>query len=104
VLHELLDDIKYARRFTKVAQASPVLEAKVPNEIIIKFCKNFPSLAGKIRFNSSEDKIILDTKVSKDLFIKLLMDNYLTSDLTKINYESVAKDYANNKLPLEGNQ
>jgi hypothetical protein len=44
------------------------------------------------RFNQAEDKIILDSKVSKDLFIKLLMDNFLTSDLTKFHYESVAKD------------
>ncbi len=91
-LRELVDDIKYARRFTKVAKASPVIRAGVPNATIISFCKAFPSLAGKIRFNNTEDKIILDTKVSKDLFIKLLMDNYLTSDLTKFHYESVAKD------------
>lgn len=92
VLHELLDDVKYARRFTKVAKASPVLKARVPNQHIIDFCKTFPQLAGKIRFNEAEDKILLDTKVSKDLFIKLLMDDFLTSELTNFHYASVAKD------------
>jgi len=92
VLRELLDDIKYARRFTKVAKASPVLKAQIPNQDIISFCKTFIKLAGKIRFNQTEDKILLDTKVSKDLFIKVLMDDFLTSELTKFHYESVAKD------------
>lgn len=92
VLKELLEDMKYARRFVKVAKGSPVLRANIPNTSIINFCKTFPKLAGKIRFNKAEDQILLDTKVSKDLFIKLLMDDYLTSDLTKFHYESVAKD------------
>ncbi|ACT47135.1 anti-phage protein KwaB [Methylotenera mobilis] len=91
-LRELLEDIKYARRFVKVAKGSPVLIKNIPNTSIISFCKTFPALAGRIRFNQAEDKIVLDSKVSKDLFIKLLMDNFLTSDLTKFHYESVAKD------------
>jgi len=92
VLRELLDDVKYARRFTKVAKASPVLKASVPNASIINFCKTFPSLAGRIRFNEADDKIVLDTKVSRDLFIKLLMDDFLTSELTTYHYSSMAKD------------
>lgn len=92
VLHELLEDVKYARRFTKIAKSSPVMKSGVPNSSIIEFCKSFPKLAGRIRFNDAEDKIVLDTKVSKDLFIKLLMDDFLTSELTNFHYESVAKD------------
>jgi hypothetical protein len=94
VLYELLDEVKYARRFTKVARSSPVLRAQVPNASIIQFCRSFPKLAGRIRFNDAGDKIVLDTKVSKDLFIKLLMDDFLTSELTNFHYESVAKDIA----------
>jgi hypothetical protein len=92
VLKELLEDMKYARRFVKVAKGSPVLIKNIPNASIISFCKTFPSLKGRIRFNNVGDKIVLDTNVSKDLFIKLLMDNFLTSDLTEFHYESVAKD------------
>lgn len=98
VLHELLDDVRYARRFTKVAKSSPVMKAEVSNSSIINFCKTFPRLAGKIRFNDGEDKIILDTKVSKDLFIKLLMDDFLTSELTQYHYTSVAKDSADDAI------
>jgi hypothetical protein len=94
VLYELLEDVKYARRLTKVAKASPVIAKAITNDSIIKFCKKFPKLSGKIRFNETEDRIILDTKVSQDLFIKLLMDDYLTSELTALHYESVAKDSA----------
>lgn len=97
VLHELLEDVKYARRLTKVANASPVIKKSIPNASIINFCKNFPKLSGRIRFNDTEDRIILDTKVSQDLFIKLLMDDYLTSELTDLHYESLAKDSAENE-------
>ena len=93
-LHELLDNIKYVRRFTKIAKSSPVLKKGVANTSIISFCKTFPKLAGKFRFNDKEDKIFLDTNVSKDLFIKLLMDDFLTSELTSYHYESIAKDSA----------
>lgn len=92
VFRELLDDVTYARRLTKIAKASPVIRAGVSGATIVQFCKTFPKLAGRIRFNQDNDKVILDTKVSKDLFIKVLMDDFLTSELTKFHYASVAKD------------
>ena len=92
VLRELVDDMKYARRFTKIAKASPVLKAGIPGASIVQFCKTFPHLVGRIRFNDENNKVILDTKVSKDLFIKILMDDFLTTELTKFHYASVAKD------------
>lgn len=91
-LLELLDDVTFARKLVKVSKSSPVIRSGVENSVIVSFCKTFPSLKGKIRFNENEDKINLDTKVSKNLFVQLLMDNYLTSELTKYNYASVAKD------------
>ena len=90
-MRELIEDVKYARRLTKVARASPVLKSGISSESIAQFCMTFPTLIGRIRFNE-DNKIILDTKVSKDLFIKLLMDDFLTSELTKFHYASVAKD------------
>lgn len=92
VLQELADDLRYARKFTKIAKSSPVIEAGVTNQSIIGFCESFPALQGKIRFNDAGDQICLDTKKSKDLFIKLLMDDFLTSELTDFHYTSVAKD------------
>lgn len=97
VLEELLENVKYARKLTKIGKSSPVLSARVPSGAIIGFCRIFPSLAGKIRFNATEDKIVLDTNVSKDLFIKLLMDDFLTSQLTNFHYASLAKDKVDQK-------
>lgn len=91
-LNELVADVSWSRKLMKVAQSSPVLNANVPNESIIQFCKDFPKLSNKIRFNDDNSQIVLDTKVSKKLFLQLLMDDFLTSELTKFHYESVAKD------------
>lgn len=92
VLRELVDDVKYARRLTKIAKASPVLKAGISGESIVQFCKKYPHLVGRVRFNGDGNKVMLDTKVSKDLFIKVLMDDFLTSELTRFHYASVAKD------------
>lgn len=92
VIKELLEDVKYARKLTKIAKASPVIEAKIENNKIIEFCKIYPYLKNRIRFSADGTKISLDTKVSKDLFIKILMDDFLTSQLTQFYYESLAKD------------
>ena len=64
----------------------------VPHPAIINFCKTYPSLAGRITFNSDETKILLTTKVSKDLILKVFLDDNLTSELTQAHYESHAKD------------
>lgn len=99
-LHELIEDVTTARKLTRVAKGSPVLKANIDNTNIIEFCKNYPALQGRIRFNAEGDKIQLDTKVSKNLFIQLLMDDFLTSELTEFHYTSLAKDEAE-KLALE---
>jgi len=92
ILKELVEDIKYARRFTKIAKSSPVLKLQISGEKIFEFCKMFPGLLDRIKFNDENNKITLDTKVSKDLFIKILQDDFLTSELTKFHYASVSKD------------
>jgi len=94
VLNDMIEDVKYARKFTKIAQSSPVLKEKIKNDRIIHFCKTFPKLKGKIRFNDAENQIRLDTKLSKELFIQLLMDDFLTSELTNHHYTSLAKNEA----------
>ena len=94
LLQEMIEEVKYARKLTKVAKASPVIKAEIDNQKIISFCRSFPQLKGRIRFNETGDQIRLDTKVSKDLFIKLLMDDFLTSELTNFHYTSLAKDEA----------
>ncbi|OUL64015.1 anti-phage protein KwaB [Flavobacterium sp. AJR] len=100
VLEELIDDIGFARRLTKVRRSSPVIINNIPNSQIIVFSNTHPALRGKIKFNTDMTKINLDTRVSKNLFIKLLNDDYLTSELTSLFYDSLAKD----GVKIEDNQ
>jgi len=91
-LKELVSDVRFARKLTKVARNSPVIRLGIPNESIIKFAKNHPLTKKKMKYNDSQTKFHLDTKVSKDLLIKILNDDLLTSELTKLYYDSLAKD------------
>ena len=90
VLDELVEDVTFARKLTKVAKSSPIITHNIPNEDIIRFSQTHPALKGKMRCDS--DKFVLDTKVSKNLFVKLLNDDFLISELTRLYYDSIAKD------------
>ncbi|WP_110975568.1 anti-phage protein KwaB [Acinetobacter sp. WCHAc060042] len=89
---ELVDDMSFARKLSRISADSPVIKKNIPSEKILTFCKNFPSVKGKIRFNDDDTKILLDTKVSKNIIIKIFLDDMLTSELTESHYESLAKD------------
>lgn len=89
-----LDDISFSRKLVRAARASPVLGA-IPNEQIIAFVSNHPTLRGKFRLSDDKSMIKLDTKVSQNLFLKLLNDDFLQSELTKRYYASLAKDTLN---------
>lgn len=91
-LKELVSDVRFARKLTKVARNSPVIRLGIPNESIITFAKNHPLTKKKMKYNDSQTKFHLDTKVSKNLLIKILNDDLLTSELTKLYYDSLAKD------------
>lgn len=91
-LIELIDDIKFARKLVKIHKSSPVLRLSIPNSEIIKFCQNYPKIKGKIKISTSGNQLLLDTNISKELFIKILMDDYLTSELTKLHYDTLAKN------------
>lgn len=94
-LEELVDDVSFARKLTKVAKSSPVINLNIPNEEIIKFAQSYPFTKNKMRFTNDGTKFDLDTRVSKDLFIQILNDDLLTSELTKQYYASLAKDGIN---------
>lgn len=91
-LKNLVNNVSFARKLTKVARNSPVIKLNIPNENIIAFAKSNPLTKSKMRFNSDETQFKLDTRVSKDLLIKILNDDLLTSELTKLYYDSLAKD------------
>lgn len=92
VLTELIDDITFARKLTKIARSSPVIQKQIPNLNIINFVRSHPATRDKMRLGNNDTQIFLDTKISKNLFVKLLNDDFLTSELTRSYYDSLAKD------------
>jgi len=90
-LGEMIEDITFARKLTKIGSHSPVLN-KIPANIIIEFVKTYPTLRGKFEFNDDNSRIKLTTKRSKNLFLKLLNDDFLQSQLTELHYDSLAKE------------
>jgi hypothetical protein len=82
-------DLPSAKKLIKVRR-SPVLQ--VPTANVINFIRNHPKLNGKIRFNADETLIALNTGVSKAFFLKLLNDDFLFSQLTELQYDTIAKD------------
>ena len=91
-LEDELDNVAFSRKLTKVCTHSKVV-GKVSNKKIIKFTKRHKYFESHpIKLNVEGDKFILDTKKSKEAFLKLLNDDLLRSELTKGEYESVAKN------------
>lgn len=88
---DLLGKTSFARKVVKI-KYSPVIQRNIPNAQIIAFTQTHPSLANKMRYSEDGTQIILYTKIAKELFIKMLDDAYLTSELTAQHYESSAKD------------
>lgn len=94
VLEARLDEISFARKLVKSASSSPVL-GKIPNEQVIGFTKAHPALRGKFKYSDDGSQINLKTKKSQNLFLKLLNDDFLQSELTRLYYDSIAKDSVN---------
>ncbi len=90
-LAEDLEDAAFSRRLIQTTSDSPVL-GKIPVEAIIVFTKTYPTLQGKFKYSGPGTQIHLDTKKSKILFLKMLNDDFLQSELTKAYYDSLAKD------------
>lgn len=94
-LEEMTTDLKFARKLMRVKADSAVLG--LPFTRISSFIKQHPSLKKRIRFNEDGTRISLDTKTSKQLFLKLLDDDFLKSELTELLYEAEIKDRLGNE-------
>lgn len=94
VLSDELDNITFARKLTRVYKDSKVI-GKVENNQIIAFSQQHSYFRNNpLKLNANKDKFLLDTKKSKNTFIKLLNDDLLTSELTSNDYEALAKNNA----------
>ncbi len=90
ILSGRVDDLRFARKLAKISKDSPVF--KVPQADIIEFTKKHPFLKDKFKYTADGSQIELSSKLSQDNFVKLLNDDFLRSELTKIDYESPAKN------------
>lgn len=92
-LTEGAEDVSFARKLIKVTKSSPVL-TEVDKPTLITFIKQYSDgmLLSQLRFNDNEDAIILSSKKSRSILLKILNDDYLESKLTSHLYSSVAKD------------
>lgn len=96
VLKDSADEVAFARKLSKVKKTSPIFANNIPKEVIVEFTKNNPGLKGAFKYSADGQTIRLDTKKSKDAFVKLLNDAFLRSELTKEYYEARAKDNITN--------
>lgn len=92
VLKDSAEEVSFARKLSKVKKTSPIFANKIPKEVIVEFTKTNPGLKGAFKYSDDGLTIRLDTKKSKEAFIKLLNDSFLRSELTKEYYEARAKD------------
>lgn len=96
VLKDSTEEVAFARKLSKVKKTSPIFANNIPKEVIVEFTKNNPGLKGAFKYSEDGQAIRLDTKKSKEAFIKLLNDAFLRSELTKEYYEARAKDNITN--------
>ncbi|HFJ3302650.1 TPA: Kiwa anti-phage protein KwaB-like domain-containing protein, partial [Salmonella enterica] len=84
-------ELSFSRKLAKVSKHSPVL-GKIEATNIINYVANHEVLSSLLQINEQKTKLIIKTKESQRFFIKLMCDDYLKSDLTKLMYDSLAKD------------
>ncbi|MCU7247880.1 anti-phage protein KwaB [Pseudomonas koreensis] len=84
-------DVTFAKKVIRAIAHSRVLDT-VGNDQIIQFIKQHHSLSKKIKINELETRIIIETKISQNFFMKLLNDDYLRSELTNFEYDADNKD------------
>ncbi|MBO5715198.1 MAG: DUF4868 domain-containing protein [Clostridia bacterium] len=92
VLKDSAEEVSFARKLSKVKKTSPIFANNIAKEVIVQFTKTNPGLKGAFKYSEDGLTIRLDTKKSKEAFVKLLNDAFLRSELTKEYYEARAKD------------
>ncbi|EEC0673043.1 DUF4868 domain-containing protein, partial [Salmonella enterica subsp. enterica] len=78
-------ELSFSRKLAKVSKHSPVL-GKIEATNIINYVANHEVLSSLLQINEQKTKLIIKTKESQRFFIKLMCDDYLKSDLTKLMY------------------
>ncbi len=89
-LEELIQEKKFAKKIIKIKADTPVLA--LPFDRLKTFILGHPKLKRRLKFNDAQDRIKFHSKTSKELFLKLLSDSYLKSELTDLLYETDEKE------------
>jgi hypothetical protein len=90
-LDDSIEDISFARKLLKVTENSKVINQQIPLEDVAKFITE-RSYLKSIKINPEDNRLILNSKISKQKFLKILDDDYLKSELTESEYETLVKD------------
>jgi hypothetical protein len=94
-LEELIQEKKFAKKIVKIKADTPVLA--LPFDRLRTFILGHPKLKRRLKFNDTQDRIKFHSKTSKELFLKLLSDSYLKSELTDLLYETDEKEQLSNE-------
>lgn len=94
-LEELIQEKKFAKKIIKIKADTPVLA--LPFDRLKTFILGHPKLKRRLKFNDAQDRIKFHSKTSKELFLKLLSDSYLKSELTDLLYETDEKEQLSNE-------
>ena len=98
-LKELANELKFAKKIMSIRHHSPVLH--IPFADVRAFIQGHPKLKRRIKFNEEETRISLKSRSSKELFIKILNDDFLKSELTQLLYDSQKKAAMDNNEEIE---
>lgn len=79
-----------AKKLVKAKRAAIILSK--PAKKIYLFAQKNPKLKGKFKLSDDGKKLQLNTVEARQLFLKLLNDDYLKSELSGLVYESENKD------------
>ena len=83
-------DLSFARKLIKVITHSLILNV-VSNEDIIRFAREHAYLSKRLKI-SQDNKFELDKKTAQNMFVQLLDDAFLHSELSSNDYLSPGKD------------
>jgi len=92
LLEEGVNDLSVAKKIASISLNSPIFEKNVPNHAIFEFVNKHPLLSRKLKLNKDKTKIDISTKIGRKLFLELMNDDFLHSELTKIEYSTKAKN------------
>jgi len=79
------------RKILRIVESSQVLKKEISRETILDFSRNKSPFKEKFNYDDESGKIKINSQSAMKLFLKLMNDDYLYSELTKVTYDSSEK-------------